>query len=54
MNTFAFFSFLAALYPVVFLVLVVLVVIWVQKYLSLRKEQNDLLRELIQKLDQKK
>ncbi len=51
MGIFSVISFLAAVYPILLIVMTVLVIIWVQKYLALKKEQNDILRDIVRKMD---
>ncbi len=51
MSVFSIVSVLAALYPLAAIVMIVLIIIWVNRYLTLKKEQNDLLREIIHKIE---
>lgn len=40
-------------YPVLLILIIVFIAMAVKKYLSLKKEQNDLLREIIRKIELK-
>ena len=55
MAGFAIFPILIFLFYIAILVVVVfyLIYTWVNKFISLKKEQNDLLREIIKKMDSK-
>ncbi len=44
---------LSLLYFAVIAAIIIMIVVWVNKFLNLRREQNDLLREIIKKLDNK-
>lgn len=52
MGMFTFFPFFIILvYLVIFVVVLYLIYTWVNKFIELRQEQNNLLREIIKKMD---
>ena len=52
MGMFALLPFLfVVVYLVIFFVILFLVYYWVSKFIALRQEQNDLLREIIKRMD---
>jgi hypothetical protein len=54
MNIFAFFPFLIIIiYLTILFGVLYLIYKWVNKFISLRQEQNDLLREIINKMGNK-
>lgn len=54
MGLFAVFPFLIVIvYLLIFGGILYLIYTWVNKFISLRQEQNELLREIIKKLDNK-
>ena len=54
MALFAFLPFLiAAIYLAILGAIIYLIYTWVTKFIKLREEQNELLREIIQKMDHK-
>ena len=50
---FNFFIFQYIVYVAVFIVIFYLVYTWVTRFLRIKQEQNDILRELVKKLDPK-
>lgn len=52
MGMFTFFPFFIILvYLVIFVAVLYLIYTWVNKFIELRQEQNNLLREIIKKMD---
>lgn len=54
MNAFTFFPIVIVLFYLAFIVgILYLIYTWVNKFISLRQEQNEILKEIVRKMDNK-